>query len=158
MDFDPLRRGFAEFVGAFTLIFAGAGSTLAFTKLFLSLHLQGGPSADLASGLALLGVAFANGLAIAVMVSAVGHISGGHFNPAITLGFLLTRRLAGVLSVVYWLGPVAPLTAPPPPSAPPPRPSPRGASPPRRRDRSRSGRLKPASSSRVPARPHLLSQ
>jgi aquaporin TIP len=103
MDFDPVRRGFAEFVGAFTLIFAGAGSTLAFTKLFLALHLQGGPSGDLASGLALLGVAFANGLAIGVMVSAVGHISGGHFNPAITLGFLLTRRLAGVLAFVYWL-------------------------------------------------------
>jgi MIP family channel proteins len=102
MDFDPLRRGFAEFVGAFTLTFAGAGATLAFTKLFLSPFLQGGGSADLASGLALVGIAFANGLAIGVMVSALGHISGGHFNPAITLGFLLTRRLAGVLALVYW--------------------------------------------------------
>src|ERR671936_216894 len=103
MDFDPVRRGFAEFVGAFTLIFAGAGSTLAFTKLFLALHLQGGPSGDLAGGLALLGVAFANGLAIAVMVSAMGHISGGHFNPAVTLGFFLTRRLAPVLALTYWI-------------------------------------------------------
>src|SRR3989442_4522610 len=103
MDYDPLRRGFAEFVGAFTLIFAGAGSTLAFEKVFLSPFLQGGGSADLASGLALVGIAFANGLAIGVMVSAVGHISGGHFNPAITLGFLLTRRLAGALTLVYWL-------------------------------------------------------
>ena len=36
------------------------------------------------------------------MASAVGHISGGHFNPAITLGFLITRRLAPVLGLVYW--------------------------------------------------------
>src|SRR5213078_1397323 len=34
--------------------------------------------------------------------SAVGHISGGHFNPAITLGFFITRRLAPTLAVVYW--------------------------------------------------------
>ena len=102
MDYDPLRRGFAEFVGAFTLIFAGAGATLAFEKVFLSPFLQGGGSADLASGLALVGIALANGLAIGVMVSAVGHISGGHFNPAITLGFLLTRRLAGALAITYW--------------------------------------------------------
>ena len=37
------------------------------------------------------------------MVSAVGHISGGHFNPAITLGFLITRRLAPMLALVYWI-------------------------------------------------------
>src|SRR6266702_3420190 len=111
MDYDPLRRGFAEFVGAFTLIFAGAGSTLAFEKLFLSPFLQGGGSADLASGLALVGIAFANGLAIAVMVSAVGHISGGHFNPAITFGFLITRRLAPMLALVYWIAQLTGATA-----------------------------------------------
>jgi MIP family channel proteins len=37
-----------------------------------------------------------------VMVSAVGHISGGHFNPAITLGFVVTRRIVPSLAVVYW--------------------------------------------------------
>jgi MIP family channel proteins len=36
------------------------------------------------------------------MASAVGHISGGHFNPAVTLGFLVTRRLAPTLAIVYW--------------------------------------------------------
>ena len=55
----------------------------------------------------LLGVAFAHGLAIAIMVSAVGHISGAHFNPAITLGFLVTRRIDARLAVVYWIAQLA---------------------------------------------------
>ena len=37
------------------------------------------------------------------MVSAVGHISGGHFNPAVTLGFLVTRRIHPINAVVYWI-------------------------------------------------------
>jgi aquaporin Z len=81
---DHLRRGIAEFLGAFTLVFIGAGSIM------------------VGSG-GLVGVAFATGLAIAVMVTAFGHISGGHFNPAITLGFLATRRISAALAGVYWL-------------------------------------------------------
>jgi aquaporin TIP len=82
VDADAYRRGAAEFVGAFTLIFAGGGAVLA--------------------GGSLVDVAFAHGLAIAVMVSAVGHISGGHFNPAVTFGFLVTRRIAPALAGLYW--------------------------------------------------------
>jgi aquaporin Z len=85
---DALRRGAAEFVGAFALIFVGAGAILA-----------AGPTAEPG----IVGIALANGLVIAVMVSAVGHISGGHFNPAITLGFLVTGRLAPLLALVYWI-------------------------------------------------------
>ena len=84
---DALRRGAAEFVGAFALIFVGAGAVLA-----------AGPSGESE----IVAVALAHGLVIAVMVSAVGHISGGHFNPAITLGFLVTGRLAPLLAVTYW--------------------------------------------------------
>jgi aquaporin TIP len=40
---------------------------------------------------------------IAVMVSAAGPISGGHINPAVTLGFLVTKRIAPLLAVVYWI-------------------------------------------------------
>jgi len=85
---DALRRGAAEFVGAFALVFVGAGAILA-----------AGPAAEPG----IVGIALAYGLVIAVMVSAVGHISGGHFNPAITLGFLVTGRLAPLLALVYWI-------------------------------------------------------
>ena len=37
------------------------------------------------------------------MVTALGHISGGHFNPAVTLGFVLTRRMKPVLGACYWV-------------------------------------------------------
>jgi MIP family channel proteins len=81
---DPLRRGVAEFVGAFTLIFIGGG-------------------AGIVSGQDIVAVALANGLAIGIMVSNLGHISGAHFNPAITLSFLATRRITARLAVVYWI-------------------------------------------------------
>jgi MIP family channel proteins len=50
----------------------------------------------------LTGIAFAHGLAIAVMVAALGHVSGGHFNPAITLGLLLGRKIDAPMAGVYW--------------------------------------------------------
>jgi aquaporin Z len=83
---DWIQRGVAEAVGAFALVFIGAGS------IAVAGPADGG----------LVGVALAHGLVIAVMVSAVGHISGGHFNPAVTLGFLLTKRMAPSLAGVYW--------------------------------------------------------
>ena len=101
MDHDPVRRGIAEFVGTFTLIFVGAGSILTIAKA-LAPALTSAQALDVYGGLTLVGVALAHGLAIAVMASAVGHISGAHFNPAVTLGFLITRRIAPSLAVVYW--------------------------------------------------------
>jgi aquaporin Z len=83
MDESFLRRGAAEFAGAFTLIFIGGG-------------------AGIVSGHDIVAVALANGLAIAIMVSNVGHISGAHFNPAITLGFLATKRITAPLAAAYW--------------------------------------------------------
>ena len=79
-----MRRGVAEFVGAFALVFIGVGSIVF-------------------SGGQLVGIALAHGLVIAVMASAVGHISGGHFNPAITFGFVVTRRMELPLAAVYWV-------------------------------------------------------
>ena len=82
------RRSFVEFLGTFALVFVGVGTILAV-----------GPQADAGT----LEVALAHGLVIAVMISAVGHISGGYFNPAITLGFMLTRRISVLLGVFYWI-------------------------------------------------------
>jgi aquaporin TIP len=79
-----VQRGIAEFVGTFTLIFVGAGAIIA---------TQGGN---------LTAIGLAHGLVIAVMASAVGHISGGHFNPAVTLGFVVTRRIEARLAATYW--------------------------------------------------------
>ena len=84
MQEDAVRRGVAEFVGAFTLIFIGGG-------------------AGIVSGNDIVAVALANGLAIGIMVTNLGHISGGHFNPAITLAFVLSRRITTRLAGVYWL-------------------------------------------------------
>jgi MIP family channel proteins len=83
LERDYLRRGVAEFVGTFALIFVGAGS-IAFART-------------------LTDIALAHGLVIAVFVSAFGFISGGHFNPAITLGFLVTKRIAPMLALWYWI-------------------------------------------------------
>jgi aquaporin TIP len=88
MQHDPLKRAFAEFVGTFTLVFVGCGAIA---------------SAFGIRDPALVGVALAHGLAIGVMVSAVGHISGGHFNPAVTFGFLVTRRIKLSLAALYWV-------------------------------------------------------
>jgi aquaporin TIP len=88
MPESPLRRGVAEFIGAFALIFIGAGSIV---------------TANAIHDPSLIGIAIAHGVTIAIMVSAVGHISGGHFNPAVTFGFLVTRRIKMGMALVYWL-------------------------------------------------------
>jgi len=85
----------AEFIGTFALVFFGAGSICA------DQFLHG------AGSLGLLGIAVAHGLAIAIMVSALGHVSGGHFNPAITIGFWVTKRVSTLDVVLYWTAQLA---------------------------------------------------
>ena len=87
----------AEFVGTFALIFFGVGSICA--DQFLRSSGQ--------SGVGLLGIALAHGLAIGIMVSALGHISGGHFNPAVTIGFWVTRKLSTFDTLAYWAAQLA---------------------------------------------------
>jgi aquaporin Z len=85
----------AEFIGTFALIFFGAGAICA--EQFL--HGAGGAG--------LFGIAIAHGLAIAIMISALGHISGGHFNPAVTIGFWVTKRFSTLDVVLYWAAQLA---------------------------------------------------
>jgi MIP family channel proteins len=84
----------AEFIGTFTLIFIGAGSILAFSA---APGLNGG----------IVSIALAHGLAIATMVSALGHVSGGHFNPAVTIGMWVTQKIEGVNAITYILAQLA---------------------------------------------------
>src|SRR5215204_676190 len=78
-----IRNAVAEAIGIFTLVFVGV----------LAVANEGD----------LTGAALAQGLAIAVMVAALGHVSGGHFNPAITLGLFLGRKIDLPMAIVYWV-------------------------------------------------------
>lgn len=78
-------RWFAEFIGTFVLVFGGCG-----TAVFAAQVLD--DAAGVNMGVGFLGVALAFGLTVLVMAYAVGHVSGGHFNPAVTLGTALAGR------------------------------------------------------------------
>lgn len=91
----------AEFVGTFTLIFIGAGAIC--TDQFMKAN--GG------AGIGLLGIAVAHGLAYAIMVSSLGHISGGHLNPAVTIGVWVTRKIGTFEALLYWIAQLAGATA-----------------------------------------------
>lgn len=78
----------AEALGTFALVFAGCGAVMVNAKTAALGH---------------VGVAISFGLVIMVMIYAVGHISGAHFNPAVTLGFALSRHFPWPLVAAYWL-------------------------------------------------------
>jgi MIP family channel proteins len=86
----PVRLGaalVAEFVGSFCLTFIG----------IMAIH----ASAGMPGGVGLIAVAIAHGLALAIMVTACMPTSGGHINPAITVGFLITGKIKPVAGIAY---------------------------------------------------------
>lgn len=93
--FNTPQKLTAEFIGTFALIFFGAGAVC--TEQYL--HGVG--------SIGLLGVALAHGLAIAIMICALGHISGGHFNPGVTIGFWVTKRMNTLEVISYWAAQLA---------------------------------------------------
>ena len=87
------KRAIAEFFGTFWLVFGGCGSAVlaaAFPQL----------------GIGFVGVALAFGLTVVTMAYAVGHISGAHFNPAVTAGMWASGRLPAKDVIPYWIAQV----------------------------------------------------
>jgi aquaporin NIP len=88
MPLTLLRPLVAEAVGTFALVFAGAGAIMVDAKTHALGH---------------IGIAITFGLVIMVMIYAVGHVSGAHFNPAVTFAFALTRHFPWPRALVYWV-------------------------------------------------------
>ena len=88
------RKLSAEFIGTFWLGFGGCGSAILAAGI---------PDV----GIGFVGVSLAFGLTVVTMAYAVGSISGGHFNPAVTLGLVLAGRADGRELVPYWIAQLA---------------------------------------------------
>lgn len=86
----------AEFVGTFLLVFGGCGVAV----------LAANPAGDHSVGVGYLGIALAFGLALLAAVYAFGTASGGHFNPAVTLGAAIAGRVEGGAVLRYWIAQV----------------------------------------------------
>src|SRR5260221_9406678 len=108
-----MRRASAEFVGTYALVTAGCGAIMVNSSTDSLTH---------------VGVALTFGLIITVMIAALGHLSGAHFNPAVTIAFAITRHfpwrdvlayigsqllgaVAGALTLLGLFGPIANLGA-----------------------------------------------
>ena len=78
----------AEAIGTFALVFAGAGAVMVDAKTHALGH---------------VGVAITFGLVIMAMIYAVGHVSGAHFNAAVTFAFALTRHFPWRCALGYWI-------------------------------------------------------
>ena len=80
------HKALAEIIGTFTMIFVGGGSIILSERHLIPAYY----------------IPIAWGLTIALMITAMGHVSGAHFNPAVTLAFAAAKRLPLAQVWVYW--------------------------------------------------------
>jgi aquaporin Z len=92
----------AEFLGTFWLVFGGCGSAVLAAKFLTT---EGATPLNL--GIGLVGVALAFGLTVLTMAYAIGHVSGCHLNPAVSVGLFVGRRFSGAELLPYILAQVA---------------------------------------------------
>ena len=95
-----LKKLSAEFFGTFWLVFGGCGSAV-LAAMFLTPE----PGA-VQLGIGFVGVSLAFGLTVMTMAYTVGHISGGHFNPAVSLGLAVAGRFSWAELIPYWVAQV----------------------------------------------------
>src|SRR5438105_1867014 len=93
---DAWRHFAAEFIGVFALVFVG-GAAIVTTPLLVG---------QAAAGVAVVNIAFAHGIILAIMVTATMRVSG-HLNPAVTAGFLVTKRIEPMMAVGYWIAQIS---------------------------------------------------
>jgi MIP family channel proteins len=91
------RRAVAEALGTFTLVLGGCGAIVT--------------DAERGGALGVVGIGLAFFLALLAAIAALGHVSGAHFNPGVSLSFFLTRHLPARDLAAYWAAQVAGATA-----------------------------------------------
>src|SRR3954452_7928602 len=92
------RRALAEGIGTFALVFAGCGAIVT--------------DAERAGALGVVGIGLVFFLVLVAAIAALGHVSGAHFNPAVSLSFCLARHLPRRDLGAYWVAQLGGATAP----------------------------------------------
>lgn len=98
-----VKRCIAEFIGTFWLVFGGCGSAV-LAAAFTADAAKISPDVKFPLGIGLVGVSLAFGLTVMTMAYAIGHISGCHLNPAVSIGLWAAKRFSGGAELACYIG------------------------------------------------------